>query len=112
MIELNNESYIVGIWFACNEKTQDNWLGCVIRDPDNPKKYKIWDRLKFSNGYEKKWGSLVLESESMAINFMEDIQNEMRSVFPETDSIIVKGHLKKLIELSKNKQWFQMKMVC
>jgi hypothetical protein len=41
-IEINEKSYIVGLWFSSDPITENNWLACIIRDPENPKKYKGW----------------------------------------------------------------------
>jgi hypothetical protein len=32
MIELDDKSYIVGMWFSSNPKTNDDWMACVIRE--------------------------------------------------------------------------------
>lgn len=117
-IELDDKSYIVGIWFSSNPKTNSNWLGCVIKDPDNPKKYKGWSRFRyakdrkiFDSNDEKKWNTFISaenKTENDMIEIMKGLQSSLDVFFPEKDKIIVKGNLIKLIKLSKRKKWMNM----
>lgn len=40
MIEFGENAYIVGMWYAHDPKTENNWMCCVQRDPKTPKRFK------------------------------------------------------------------------
>lgn len=120
-IELSEESYIVGVWYSSCPKTNNNWLACFVKNPENPKKYKGWSRFRYSNGPEifdghdeKSWTALSSNDENKTdediIEFMDKMQNLIEAGYPEKDQIIVKGGLEKLIELSKDKPWMHMRV--
>ena len=46
MIELDDKSYIVGMWFSSNKKTNDDWMSCIVRDPKDPTRFKGWSRFR------------------------------------------------------------------
>ncbi|SRR5258706_12664186 len=118
-IELNEESYIVGMWFSSCPKTSNNWLACVIKDPDNPKQYKIWSRFRYSKGSdawdgkdEKSWmvgHTSETTTEEDIINGLNGIQSTISPGYSDIDKIIVKGNLDKLIGLSEGKEWMNIR---
>lgn len=120
-IELDNNSYIVGMWFSSDPKTNNDWLACVIKDPENPLKYKGWSRFRytkdekiFDSEDEKSWTQFSSQeghTEQAMIDFMEMSQKVIETGYPDKDHIIVKGNLEKLIELSKTKPWMNIKHV-
>lgn len=110
MIELNDKSYIVGMWFSSDPITNNNWLACVIKDPEQPTRYKGWSRFRYAKDDkiwgsedEKKWTTFTSQdgvTDEDMIKYMDVAQN-MPVAYPEKDRIIVKGGLKELIKLSK-----------
>lgn len=120
-IEINEKSYIVGIWFSSNPITENNWLAGVVRDPENPKRYKGWSRFRyvkddkiFDSEDEKKWTDFTSQehhTEQDMIDFMDLAQVRIEEGYPDKDKIIVKGDIKKLVELSKGKEWMNIKQV-
>lgn len=120
-IELDDKSYIVCIWFSSHPVSLNNWLACVVRDPDNSKKYKGWSRFHyvkddkiFFGDDEKSWTifhSQESQNEEDMIKFMDMSQLVIREGYPEMDKINVKGSLKDLIPLPKGKYWMHMKEV-
>lgn len=127
-IELDEESYIVGIWYSRNTKNNDNWLGCIIKDPDNLELYKGWYRYRyykdkkiFGSDDQKNWTKFILqeknlkeypiqhERENYIINVMETLQCIIDNEYPEKDRVIVKGNIKDLIKLSKGKHWINFR---
>jgi hypothetical protein len=119
-IEINEESYIVGIWFSSDPETNNNWLGCVVRDPENPTGFKGWSRFRYAKGDgiwdnedKKSWYTFKIDKnidEDGVIELMEKILN-MPQAYSFKDRIIVKGSLKKLMKLSKSKIWMNIKQV-
>lgn len=120
-IELDDKSYILGMWFSSNPVNNNDWLGCVIKDPDNPKKYKGWSRFRytrdnkiFDNDDEKSWTTFTSQEEKTEedmIQFMTLAQKEIEHGFPVMDHLMVRGSLAELIELSDSKDWLNMKRV-
>jgi hypothetical protein len=120
-IELDDKSYVVGMWFSSDPKTNNDWLACMIKDPNNPKKYKGWSRFRytkddkiFDSEDEKSWTNFEssdTNTEDEIIAIMDSMQNAIETGYPVKDKMIVKGSLKKLIELSKSKSWMNIKMV-
>ena len=120
-IELDENSYIVGMWFSSTPKSHNDWLGCAIIDPENPLRYKGWSRFRHANSGEildndddKCWTTYISHeglSEEDVIRFMELAQNEIIEGFPDKDCLIVRGNLERLIELSDSKPWLNMKQV-
>ncbi len=113
MIELDDNSYIVGIWFSSCPKTGNDWMGCLIKNPEDSTNYQGWSRLRYVNTKssgedEKIWRHFTTkdnESEEEMIKFMDLTQSRMDEVYSVQDKIIVKGSLSKLISLSKDKDW-------
>ena len=120
-IELDDKSYIIGMWFSSDPKTNNDWLGCVIKDPDNPLKYKGWSRFRytkdskiFDNDDEKSWTTFTSQegqTEKALIDYMEAAQMVIAPGYPVKDHLMVRGTLKDLIKLSKSKDWLNMKQV-
>lgn len=118
-IELDDKSYIVGLWFSSCPKTENNWLACFVRDPENPKRYKGWSRFRYSKGTEvfnsedeKSWTTLYSDenkTEQDILKFMKLAQDSIEEGYPDKDKIIVQGDLKKLMKLSENKHWMHMR---
>lgn len=119
MIEFNEQSYIIGIWYSSDPITGNNWLASAMRDPENPDCYKgsyrfryVKDNKIFDSQDEKRWMNFKCEknlSEDEIIEIMEKLQNEIEEGYPDKDKIIVQGDLKKLMNLSKDKNWMFMK---
>ncbi len=120
-IELNENSYIVGMWFSSNPVSNNNWMACVIRDPDNPKCFKGWSRFRYvedSNIFDsddyKSWTYLQSgedATEESMIRSMEMVQDFIEDGYPDKDSVLVKGGMEKFFELAKDKPWMHMKQV-
>lgn len=119
MIELNDKSYIVGLWFSSCPITNNDWLACMIKDPEQPTRYKGWYRFRYvkddkiwGSEDEKKWTNFTsqdgLTDEDM-IKVMELAQN-LREAYPDKDHVIVKGDLKKMLELVEDKPWMNIKV--
>jgi hypothetical protein len=118
-IKLDDKSYIVGLWFSHNPTTKDDWLSCVIRDPENPKRYKGWWRFRyqkddkiFDSVDEKKWAEFYSKediNDEEIICITEKVQKILQFQFSEIDKIIVQGNLEKFMELSKEKNWMNLK---
>ena len=118
MISLDDESYIVGMWFSSCPKTENNWLACVVRDPKKPKAYKGWSRFRyvkdnnvFDSDDEKSWTTFDVQentSQERIIEILRQMQDAIKEGYPDMDEIIVKGGLKKLIPLAKGKPWMNI----
>jgi hypothetical protein len=121
MIELDDKSYIVGMWFSSNPITNNDWMACIIRDPENKKGFKGWSRFRYTKDAkiwdsedEKRWTafrSAPGATEQYMIDVIEQTQQHLTCEFKNTDKIIVKGNLKKLMELSEGHDWLNMKQV-
>lgn len=116
-IEIDEKSYIVGVWFSSCPVTDNNWLACVIRDPENPDSYKGWSRFRYIKGDaifdgedEKSWTSFSCEgiTEEKCIANLDEIQNGIAQGYPKKDKVIVKGDCLKMMELTKDKEWMHM----
>lgn len=120
-IELDDKSYILGMWFSSNPKNNDDWLGCVIRDPDKPGCFKGWSRFRYAKGPgiwnnddEKSWTTFYSregDTEQTMIDFMNLAQKNIEPGFPTIDCLMVHGSLKELVALSGTKDWLNMKKV-
>lgn len=118
-MQLNENTYLIGIWFSSNPSTLDSWLGYAIRDPDNPDKYKIFYRFRhkkdgqiFDSQDEKyHYGFLSNDgqSEDDIINLIDQIQSSIELAYPEKDKVIIKGDVVKMFSLCKDKSWFHIK---
>lgn len=118
-IELDDKSYIVGMWFSSNPKTHNDWMACVIGDPDRPGCFKGWSRFRitkdskiFDNEDEKKWtyfSSAPHNTEQEMIDIMRGMQKALACEYPDMDKIIVKGDFMKLRRLSKGHDWLNIK---
>lgn len=118
-IEINEKSYIVGFWFSWCPRTNNNWLACAIKDPDNPKKYKAWFRFRYIKddkiwgGEDKKnWFTFTLQenqTDDDVINIMTLAQKEIEAGYPEKDNVIVKGDIHKMMKLTEDKEWMHIK---
>lgn len=120
-IELNEKSYIVGMWFAANEETGGDWLACVVRNPENPKTYKGWYRFRyirdskiFDSEDEKSWYHFETgesEDDESIIKSMDKTHLFISMKYPKKDRVIIQGDLNKLFELTKGKSWMHLKEV-
>lgn len=118
-IEFNEESYIIGLWFSTNPITGNNWLAAILRDPDNPERFKgsyrfryIKDNKVFDSRDEKSWTDFICPehaTEEEILKFMDVAQKGIEEGYPDKDKIIVLGGVKKLMELSKDKSWMFIK---
>lgn len=119
MIEIDETTYIVGIWFSSSPLTNKNWMACIIKDPENTNKCKGWIRFRHVKGDKifnsedvKQWMTFISkenESEDEAINSIELFQKEVQLIYPYKDKIIVKGDINKMMSMSKNKDWIHTK---
>ncbi len=119
MIELDDKSYIVGMWFSSNPVTNNDWMACVIADPDRPGCFKGWSRFRktkddkiWDSKDEKTWTqfqSAEGHDEDFMIKTMREMQQTLKGQFKDIDKIIVKGNLKKMMRLSKGHPWLNMK---
>ncbi len=120
-IELDDNSYIVGIWFSSNPNNNNDWLGFVIHDPKKPGCFKGWLRFRYSksgkifdNDDEKSWTTFYSregDTEQTMIDFMTMVQKQIEPVFPVIDHVMVRGTPKELIKLSDTKDWLNMKQM-
>lgn len=120
MIELNENSYIVGIWYSENPGS-GNWLCCVIADPDKKGFFKGWSRTRITNDDkifdstdEKRWlnfDSKEGQTEDQMIETINVLHHASAMAYNFLDKIMVKGDLKKLMKLSKDHHWMHMKEV-
>lgn len=121
MIELNDKSYIVGMWFSSNPLNNNDWMACVVKDPDNPERYKGWSRFRYvkdskiwDSEDEKSWTTLKTtdkKTDDEIIEMFNMMQEHIKAGYPDTDKIIVKGSLKNLMELSEKHPWLNIKQV-
>lgn len=119
MIQIDEQSYIVGVWFSSCPETQNNWLACVIRDPENPKCFKGWSRFRyvkddkiFDGEDEKSWTTLTAEdkTENEFIMMLDMVQVGIEEGYPDKDRVIVQGDIHKMMKLTKDKAWMHMKV--
>lgn len=121
MIELDEKSYIVGMWFSNNPVTNNDWMSCVIADPKKKGFFKGWSRFRtakdskiWDSEDEKKWYTFTSQEgqdEDYMIKTMNETQAHLSKAFKDMDKIIVKGGLKKMIKLSDGHPWLNMKQV-
>lgn len=121
MIKLDDKSYIVGMWFSSNKFTNNDWMGCVIKDPNREGHFKGWSRFRYGKDKkiwnskdEKSWTAFQTDekkTEDEAIEIFNTLQEHIKAGYPDTDKIIVKGSLEDLIKASKEHSWLNMKMV-
>lgn len=119
MIEFKEDSYIVGMWYADDPETENNWMCCVQRSHTNPKCFhgdyrfrynkdgKIWDSKD-----EKSWWSFETkedDTEESVIDAVNKLQSAIALKFPLVDYLEIKGDVSKFLELSKTKSWLHMK---
>lgn len=119
-IQLDDKSYIVGMWFSSNPITNNDWLACIIRDPEHPNRFIGWSRFRytkddkiFDSEDEKIWtnfSSAEGATEQQMIAYLGIMQRGIEEGYPHMDEIIVKGDLKKLMKLAENKPWMNIKV--
>lgn len=119
MIELDENSYIVGMWFSSNPETNNDWMACVVRDPEDSRFFKGWSRFRITKDEkiwdsedEKKWTyfkSSDTNTEDEMISILDGMQKAIQTGYPDIDKIIVKGGMKKLFELSDGHPWLNIK---
>jgi hypothetical protein len=120
MIKLDDNSYIVGIWFSEDPETGHNWMATVIADPNKSGFFKIYSRTRyhkdnkiFDSNDEKNWinaSSKEGQTEDQIINITNHLQSLLRVFYKNLDKLIVQGNLEKLIDLSFSKPWLNFKM--
>jgi hypothetical protein len=120
-IEIDKDSYIVGMWFSNDPESNNDWLGCVIRHPDNPKQFKGWSRFRyvkytsiFDSKDEKSWTTLTSAegaTEESMIRSMESVQKLLEPGYPDKDCMMVHGSLDKFMKLAKDKPWMNIQQV-
>lgn len=123
MIELNEESYILGVWFGECQKTLNNWMCIWIKIPGSINKFEGHyrhcykkDNLIWDSKDEKLWCKISNtkqeeEDEEKIISKMNDIHETIKTMYPCVDKIIVKGDFYKFMEMSKDKIWLHIKEV-
>lgn len=119
-IEINDKSYIVGMWFSRDPITNNDWLACIVRDPEQPTRYKGWSRFRYVKDNKiwdsedrKSWTTFTSReqmNDDEIIGFIRLMQ-KLECAYPHKDEIIVKGDIKKFFELAKDKSWMNLKEV-
>jgi len=119
MIEIDENSYVVGMWWASDPVTNNNWLCCVQRSKTNPKCFEGHYRFRyheddkiFDSKDRKSWVSFVSkedEKEEEVIKSINILQSVVALKFPEIDFIPGGGCIKKFFEIAKTKPWMHMK---
>ncbi len=119
MIEFDENSYVVGMWWASDPVTNNNWLCCVQRSKKNPRCFqgdyrfryeqddKIFDSEDIKNWYH--FETKEDETEEDTIKAVNILQAAVSIKFPELDFLPIYGDLKKFFELAKTKPWMHMK---
>jgi len=111
MIKINHKSYILGIWFSSHPITKDNWMGCVMKDPENDQTYNLDHRFYNAKDESKSWTNVSFKLkdeqkpkwEEIIFNHLEEIQNRIEKGYPDKDKLIVQGNATKFLSLSKEK---------
>lgn len=121
MIELLQDDYIVGFWYSNCPKTENNWLCCVKRNRENKMRYEGTYRFRykrddkvFDSSDEKSWMSFESkedQTEQEMIASIDEIQKNMRFLYPDMDFLLVQGDLALFMEKSKTKDWMHIKQV-
>lgn len=119
MIKLDENSYMVGIWFASSTKTGNDWMAYLIADPENKGLFKIYMRTRykkdekiFDSKDEKSWmiaTSKEGDDEEFMINMLDTMHQASRMAYDELDKIIIKGDVVKMMEMAKDKDWIHLK---
>lgn len=116
MIELTEDSYIVGFWFSSDEDGND-WLCCIIKRKGESE-WKGWFRTrerkddKFANSDDvKRWVKFTMdaneESEDEVIKVGDRMQALASELFPFPERVLIHGGIQEMIEKTKNVDWFQ-----
>ena len=118
-IELDENIYIVGMWFSSDPISGNDWLATIIRDPDHPTRYKgsyrfryIKDDKIFDSEDEKSWTDFTCEDnipETQIIEGMAYLQEAISAGYPDMDKIIVQDGIDKFFELAEGKPWMNIK---
>lgn len=119
MIKLDEESYIVGIWFSSSSTTNNDWMACVVADPENKGRFNIYTRSRygkddkiFDSDDTKSW-YLHKSSEGQDEDYLIDIVNKLQDMskiaYDELDKVIVKGSVEKLLEMADAHPWLHLK---
>jgi len=117
MIELHENDYILGIWFA-EKHDFGNWI-CIIKRGKDPNGWvggyrfrqfsdnKVFDSEDLSESYNIKE---KIASEEQMIKSINNIFSIVKLKYCDVHEFVeVKGNLDKLVELTKNSSWFHMK---
>jgi hypothetical protein len=120
-IELDEKSYIVGIWFSSCSETGNDVLMCVIAHPEKKGFFKGWSRTRYCNSPEifnnddkKNWYSFISregQTEEYMIETMDTLHQASRMAYDYLDKIIVRGSLEKLMEMAPKHHWMNMQQV-
>lgn len=91
----------------------------MVRDPENPNRFMGWSRFRyvrdekiFDSEDKKSWTNFSSSegaTENQMIAYLTIMQRGIEPGYPEMDHIIVKGDLKKLMALAKDKPWMNIK---
>ena len=116
MIELNNDTHIVGIWYASRinlgkvylwalrGKEPDKWIGHIRYRYDN---LNITLNIDDDNPYNTFLGDNI--SEDQMIKICKDRFNELKILFiHDSDYFLIGGNFYKLEKLGHNKGWIPL----
>jgi len=112
MIELDENDYIIGVWFSSCPTTGNNWMLFIKLNKENPKRYLGAYRIHCLKTGDKFWVDIENtndRTEDEMIEQADEIQRASACVFPEVDRIIVQGNVKKFLELAKETEWLGIK---
>lgn len=116
---LDENDYIVGVWFAYDKDgnslfmiikrgdSQNSWKGSYVF------RYKEDNKVFDSKDRKSKYNMVIKDTtEDELINKIHKTFDYMSRFFTENkDFVEVKGNPKKMIELCKDKEWFNFKKV-
>ncbi len=118
MIEISEGDYILGFWFASNEKG-DDWMA-VVTKPKNSKLFqgsyryrcRVDDVMDHTTKDRKIWTNFRStdenETEESVMNMMHKIQMEIKKNYPQIDIMLVKGDLEMMMEKAKDHDWMNV----
>ena len=125
MIEMNDNTYILGLWYSNDPRTGNNWL-CFIERDDSPDgdwkgvyrfRYKRDEKI-FNSKDEKSWmtiegrknKSIPKMTEDQMIEYMDKFQLQLSGGYPDMDKMIVRDGLKDFLEKAKEKDWMNLRV--
>lgn len=119
-MEIDDNSYILGYWFASKEN-DDCWYMMIVKEGDNVWKGQYTFRYNkeeeneddpFSGKDEKNIYNFTISntSEDEVINKMDVFFQEIKSTYNKfSDYFIIKGNAEKFIEIAKTKHYMHIK---